>query len=53
MNKKLLERIEYLFKEKLQEKTNWGRKKVILAYKEAVNQAILEMIDSEKIFNAR
>jgi len=46
MNKALLKRIEELFTEKLQAKTGWGRNEVLAAYKEAVNEAILEMLDT-------
>lgn len=46
MNKKLLERIEILFIGKLQSKTGWGRNDVITIYREAVNEAILELIDN-------
>ena len=45
MNKKLLERIEKLFELKLQSKTGWGRNEVMAAYKEAVNEAILELLE--------
>lgn len=45
MNKILLKRIGELYKEKLQAKTAWGRNEVLVAYKDAVNEAILEMLD--------
>ena len=45
MNKKLLERIAELFEQKLQEKTGWGRNDVLKIYREAVNEAILEILD--------
>ena len=45
MNKKLIDRIAELFEEKLQVKTGWGRNDVLIIYKEAVNEAILEMLD--------
>lgn len=45
MNKKLIKQIEKRFKEKLQRKTGWGRNEVLLAYKEAVNEAIFDMLD--------
>lgn len=44
MNKKLIERITEIFTEKLQLKTGWGRNDVLAAYKEAVNEAILETL---------
>jgi len=46
MNKKLLERIKFLFTEKLKSKTGWGRNEIISAYDECVNTAIMEMLDS-------
>ena len=46
MNKILLKRIEEIFAEKLQEKTGWGRNDVLKIYREAVNEAILEMLDA-------
>lgn len=45
MNRVLLKRIEELFIEKLQAKTGWGRNEILTTYKEAVNEAILEMLD--------
>jgi len=45
MNKKLIERIGELFEAKLQERTGWGRNDVLKIYREAVNEAILEMLD--------
>jgi len=45
MNKKLIKRIEEIFEEKLQAKTGWGKNEVMIAYKEAVNDALLDMID--------
>ena len=46
MNKKLLARIDELFVAKLQAKTGWGRNDVITIYREAVNEAILELVDN-------
>lgn len=46
MNKALLKRIEEIFTEKLQLKTGWGRNEILIAYKEAVNEAVLEMLDA-------
>jgi hypothetical protein len=46
MNKKLLKRIEEIFIEKLQIKTGWGRNDIISIYKEAVNEAIIELIEN-------
>jgi hypothetical protein len=45
MNKKLLERIEALFTAKLQAKTGWGRNDVLAAYKDAVREALMELVD--------
>jgi len=51
MNKKLIKRIEEIFFDKLQSKTGWGRNDVMKIYKEAVNEALMEMIDQhDKIF---
>ena len=45
MNKALIKRIEEIFTKKLQVKTGWGRNDVLIIYKEAVNEAVLEMLD--------
>lgn len=45
MNKKLLARIEEIFNQKLQEKTSWGRNDVKDIYKQAVNEALMELLD--------
>ena len=45
MNKKLIERITELFTQKLHAKTGWGRNDVMVVYKEAVNEAIMETLD--------
>lgn len=45
MNKKLLVRIEEIFNEKLQAKTSWGKNEVAVLYKDAVNEALLELVD--------
>ena len=47
MNRKLLARIEELFKLMLQGKTNWGRNDVMAVYKECVNQAVLELLEEK------
>jgi len=44
MNKKLIERITELFTQKLQTKTGWGRNEVLVLHKEAVTEAILELL---------
>jgi hypothetical protein len=46
MNKELLKRIEEIFTQKLQAKTGWGRNEVLAAYKDAVTEAVLEVIDT-------
>lgn len=46
MNKKILKRIEEIFEEKLQVKTGWGRNEIIQAYREAVNEALIELLDT-------
>ena len=45
MNKQLLKRIEEIFTEKLQAKTGWGKNEILILYKEAVNEAVLETLD--------
>ena len=46
MNKKLLHRVEEIFTAKLQAKTGWGRNEILALYKEAVTEAVLEMLDA-------
>lgn len=46
MNRKLLARIKELFAAKLATKTGWGRNDVMSAYEEAVNEAIMELLDT-------
>lgn len=45
MNKKLLQRIDELFEQKLQIKTGWGRNDVLAVYREAVREALMETLD--------
>jgi hypothetical protein len=45
MNKKLIQRIEEIFEKKLQAKTGWGRNEILALHKEAVTEALLELID--------
>lgn len=45
MNKQLLKRIEEIFTKKLQTKTGWGKNEILVLYKEAVNEAVLETLD--------
>lgn len=47
-NKDLFHRIEEIFTEKLQRKTGWGRNEVLMAYKDAVIEATLELIDKHE-----
>jgi len=44
MNKKLLERITELFTQKLQAKTGWGRNEVLALHKEAMSEAVMELL---------
>ena len=46
MNKKPIKRIEEIFEEKLQAKTGWGKNEVMIVYKEAVSDALLETLDN-------
>jgi len=45
MTKEILERIEALFREKLQQKTSWGRNDVLIIYKEAQAAALMEFVN--------
>lgn len=45
MNLKLIRRIEELFKEALSAKTGWGRNEILIAYKDCVITATLEMAE--------
>lgn len=44
MNRKLIQRIEELFVEKLQAKTGWYRNEIIALHKEAITEALLELV---------
>lgn len=46
MNKKLMELIRAKFKARLEAKTGWGRNDVMAEYDLAVNEALLELLDS-------
>lgn len=46
-NKQLIERIDELFQQKLQTKTNWGRNEVLALYKDAKVEALLELVDKQ------
>lgn len=48
-NKQLIERIEEIFTQKLEAKTGWGRNEIKLAFKDAVMQASLELIDEKGV----
>lgn len=41
----LLKAIEEAFEKKLEEKTGWGRKELLSAYRSAVNEVLLEIAD--------
>ena len=43
--KELLQRIEKIFTEKLSHKTGWGKNEILVAYKDSVKEALMEMID--------
>lgn len=45
MNKELLIRIEQIFNQKLEAKTSWGRNDVKDIYKQAVNEALMELLN--------
>lgn len=45
MNKKLLERIDEIFAKKLELKTGWGKNEVLAVYREAVKEALMELLD--------
>ena len=45
--KELLNKIEELFTAKLSAKTGWGRKEVLTAFKDSVNEALLEAMEEE------
>jgi hypothetical protein len=48
MNRKLIEKITELFKQKLNAKTGWGKNEVLQIHKDAVNEAVLWMLDEEE-----
>jgi len=45
VNKELLIRIEQIFNQKLEAKTSWGRNDVKDIYKQAVNEALMELLN--------
>lgn len=45
MNKKLLDLIGSKFEARLAQKTGWGRNEILAAYRECVNEALLEILD--------
>lgn len=51
--KKILNRIEEIFKDKLQTKTGWGRNEVLAAYKDSVIQAMAETIEMLKLLEEK
>ena len=44
-DREILKKIERIFTEKLQAKTGWGKNDVLMVYKDAVNEALLEMLE--------
>jgi hypothetical protein len=47
MNKKLLDLIEQKFRERLAAKTGWGRNDILVEYKAAVSDALVELLDAQ------
>lgn len=45
MNKKLLQRIDQLFADRLQARTGWGRNDVLQLYRECVSEALMELLE--------
>jgi hypothetical protein len=43
----LIRRVEWIFSQKLNAKTGWGRNEIKKIFKESVNQAFLEIWDNE------
>jgi hypothetical protein len=43
--KELLQLVEKIFTEKLSRKTGWGKNEILVAYKDSVKEALMEMID--------
>lgn len=41
----VLQRIDEAFEQKLQAKTGWGRNEVLTQYRNAVREALLELLD--------
>jgi len=48
---KLLRRIEAIFEMKISKKTGWGKNELMIAYKEAVNEALIEHIEENEQLN--
>ena len=49
--KELLKLIDEKFETKLQERTGWGKNDVINAYRQCVNEVILESMDRKSTSN--
>jgi hypothetical protein len=47
MNRKLIEKIKELFKQKLNAKTGWGKNEVLQLHNDAVNESVLWLLDEE------
>jgi len=44
MDEKLLDKIDAIFEQKLQAKTGWGRKDVLMIYQQAKGEAALALL---------
>jgi hypothetical protein len=44
MNKELFKRIREIFEEKISAKTGWGKNELMIAYDQAVNEALMEFV---------
>lgn len=47
MNKELLKRIREIFEEKISKKTGWGKNELMIEYDKAVNEALVELLESK------
>lgn len=47
MNLTLIKLIEEKFKQKLSEKTGWGRNEVMIILKDCINESVLELLDKK------
>lgn len=44
-NRKFVKKLSEVFENKLKTKTGWGKNEVLIAYKDSVNESLLEIID--------